>query len=136
MRFNFQEMWQCVKLIYTDSDHGTQKVAHAEVRDLLSKKSHYISANTFVIAAGAVLTGQILFNSGIKPTALGHYLCYQPMAYCQVILLQSVVDSIMEHPKWRKMVEEYRETHPDDPVPIPPTDPLPQVWHFSAIHSC
>ncbi|XP_068712207.1 uncharacterized protein [Montipora foliosa] len=127
-RFELKEMWQCVKLIYTDSDHGTQKIAQAEVRDLLSKKSYYISADTFVIAAGAVLTGQILFNSGIKPTALGHYLCYQPMAYCQVILLQSVVDSIMEHPKWRKMVEEYRETHPDDPVPIPPTDPLPQCW--------
>ncbi|XP_068745924.1 uncharacterized protein [Montipora capricornis] len=127
-RFELQEMWQCVKLIYRDSGRGIQKVGYAEVRDLLSKNSYYICANTYVIAAGAVLTPQILFNSGIRPTALGHYLCYQPKAYCQVILLQSIVDSIMEHPKWRKMVEEYRETHPDDPIPIPPTDPLPQCW--------
>ena len=120
-------MWQCVKLIYSENDNGTQEVTHVLVRDLLGKKDYLIKANTVVLAAGAVLTPQILFNSQIRPAALGHYLCFQPKAFCQVLLLQSVVDSIMDRPEWKKMVEHYRVTHPGDPVPIPPDDPLPQV---------
>ncbi|XP_068712210.1 uncharacterized protein [Montipora foliosa] len=127
-RFNLKEMWQCVKLIYTDSGHGTQKVTYAEVRDLLNKSSYRVKAKTFIIAAGAILTPQILFNSEIRPTALGHYLCYQPLAFCQVVLLQKIVDDIVENPEWKEMVAKYRESHPDDPIPIPTTDPQPQCW--------
>ncbi|XP_029197623.2 pyranose 2-oxidase-like isoform X2 [Acropora millepora] len=127
-RFELKEMWQCVKLIYSENDNGTQEVTHVLVRDLLAKKDYLIRANTVVLAAGAVLTPQILFNSQIRPAALGHYLCFQPKAFCQVMLLQSVVDSIMDRPEWKQMVEKYRLTHPEDPIPIPPDDPLPQCW--------
>ena len=126
-------MWQCVKLIYSENDNGTQEVTHVLVRDLLAKKDYLIRANTVVLAAGAVLTPQILFNSQIRPAALGHYLCFQPKAFCQVMLLQSVVDSIMDRPEWKQMVEQYRLTHPEDPIPIPPDDPLPQVIIMSRI---
>ncbi|KAK2572631.1 Pyranose 2-oxidase [Acropora cervicornis] len=86
-----KEMWQCVKLIYSENDYGTQEVTHVLVRDLLAKKDYLIRANT-------------------------------------VMLLQSVVDSIMDRPEWKQMVEQYRLTHPEDPIPIPPDDPLPQCW--------
>ena len=124
-------MWQCVELIYSKKANGTQEVTHVLVRDLLAKKDYCIRANTVVLAAGAVLTPQILFNSQIRPAALGHYLCFQPKAFCQVLLLQSVVDSIMDRPEWKQMVEQYRLTHPEDPIPIPPDDPLPQVITMS-----
>lgn len=127
-RFKLKEMSQCVKLIYTDSGHGTQRVTHAEVRDLLSKNSYNVKAKAVVIAAGAILTPQILFNSEIRPSALGRYLCYQPLAFCQVVLLQKILDGITRNPVWKKIVEKYRESHPDDPIPIPPTDPQPQCW--------
>lgn len=123
-------MSQCVKLIYTDSGHGTQRVTHAEVRDLLSKNSYNVKAKAVVIAAGAILTPQILFNSEIRPSALGRYLCYQPLAFCQVVLLQKILDGITRNPVWKKIVEKYQESHPDDPIPIPPTDPQPQVYHL------
>lgn len=122
-RFQLKEMWQCEKLVYEET-----RVQLAVVRDLLNKTCYHISADTFVIAAGSVLTPQILFNSEIRPPALGHYLCEQPMAFCQVVLLQAIVDSIMENPEWKIMVEKYQKDHPNDPIPIPQSDPSPQCW--------
>lgn len=132
-------MWQCVKLIYEKNDNGTKEVTHAIVRDLLSKKDRdRIQANTYIIAAWAVLTLQILFNSQIRPPALGHYLYFQPMAFCQVLLQQRIVDSIMDRPEWKEIVKKYRHSHPEDPILIPPTDPEPQVCtnkpHVLALH--
>lgn len=126
--FQLKEMWQCRELLHRGNGEGNTKVYQAVVRDLLNKKDYKIAANTFIIAAGAVLTPQILFNSKIKPAALGHYLCEQPMAFCQVVLLQSLVDSIEENPKWKKIVDDYHESRPNDPIPIPHSDPQPQCW--------
>ena len=53
-------MWQCRGLHYSGTEEGTQRVEYAVVRDLLEKKDYRIKAKTFVIAAGAVLTPQIL----------------------------------------------------------------------------
>jgi len=39
-------MWQCVKLIYSENDYGTQEVTHVLVRDLLAKKDYLIRANS------------------------------------------------------------------------------------------
>ena len=107
-------MWQCRKLEYTGTGEGTQKVESAVVRDLLEKKDYRIKAKTFVIAAGAV-------------PALGRYLCEQPLAFCQVVLLQNLVDSIEKNPVWKPIVDKFRHEHPNDPIPIPYTDPEPQV---------
>ena len=75
--------------------------------------------------AGAVLTPQILYNSEIEPRALGRYLCEQPLAFCQIVLKQEIVDSVWA--TWRKRCEAYCEHNPDDPIPIPMDDPTPQV---------
>ena len=128
-------MWQCRKLIYSGTEKGTQKVSHAVVRDLLNKKDFEITAEIFIIAAGAVLTPQILFNSDIKLPALGRYLCEQPLAFCQIVLLQSIVDSITKNPEWKKIVDEYKKKHPNDPIPIPHEDPQPQVIVSSLVEA-
>ena len=67
--------------------------------------------------AGATLTPQILFNSEIQPPALGRYLCEQPMAFCQIVLKQDLIDKIPHN----------LNPNPNDPIPIPESDPTPQV---------
>lgn len=120
-KFILKEMWQCRRLEHKNDVDGIGTVQCAIVRDLLNKTDYTITANIYIIAAGAVLTPQILFASEIKPHALGHYLCEQPLAFCQIVLLQSLIDSIEDHPK-------FRLTHLHDPIPIPYSDPQPQCW--------
>ena len=117
-------MWQCERLETSVDGLG---ISSAVVKDLMEKKRYRVHAKVFVLAAGAVLTPQILFNSGIRPEALGHYLCEQPMAFCQIVLLQELVDSIEPNPEWKKKVDHYKAKNPEDPIPIPLDDPTPQV---------
>jgi len=122
-----QPMWQCEQLVPTEDG---QSIWFAVVKDLLEKKRYQVHAKVFVLAAGAVLTPQILFNSEAMhplPKALGHYLCEQPMAFCQIVLKQELVDSIKPRPEWKEKVDEYRDKNPEDPIPIPLDDPTPQV---------
>ena len=122
-------MWQCTKLVRS-CDGKT--VEYAVVKDLLNDQLYQIRAKVFVLAAGAILTPQILFKSGIQPRALGHYLCAQIMAFCQIVLKQEIVDSIPTDPRWKAEVEKYQKEHPNDPIPIPMSDPTPQVSSSSS----
>ena len=119
-------MWQCEKIVRR-SDGNRTCIEYAVVKDLMEKKWYHIHAKVFILAAGAVLTPQILFNSEIQPAALGHYLCEQPMAFCQIVLKQEIVDQIEKDPRWKKQVEEHKRKNPNDPIPIPMDDPTPQV---------
>lgn len=97
-----------------------------------------------VLCCGAVGTPQVLFNSAINPPALGHYLCEQSIAFCQVsipkisyfdplnhlsqiVLKQEIVDSIWHDPRFKDAVEKHHKKYPNDPLPIPFPDPEPQV---------
>ena len=122
-------MWQCEKVVWK-SDGNRTRIEYAIVNDLLEKKSYHIHAKVFVLAAGAILTPQILFNSEIQPAALGHYLCEQPMAFCQIVLKQTIVDAIEKDPRWKQRVEEHKRKFPIDPIPIPIDDPTPQVYNI------
>lgn len=73
------------------------------------------------------LDHKILFNSEIEPEALGHYLCEQPIAFCQIALKQEIVDSIERRPEWKRKVDQHKAKNPEDPIPIPLEDPTPQV---------
>ena len=86
------------------TDDG-ESICFAIVKDLLEKKRYLVYAKVFVLAGGAILTPQILFNSEIKPEALGHYLCEQPIAFCQIALKQEIVDSIERRPEWKRKVD-------------------------------
>ena len=80
-----------------------------------------VHAKVFVLAGGTIL------NSEIEPEALGHYLCEQPIAFCQIILKQEIVDSIERRPEWKRKVDQHKAKNPEDPIPIPIEDPTPQV---------
>ena len=122
--YYMQSEWLCEWL---NLSHDGESISYAHVKDLLNKKTYHIHAKVFVLAGGAILTPQILFNSEIEPAALGHYLCEQPMAFCQIVLKQEIVDSIKTSEKWKEEVAQHRVKNPEDPIPIPLDDPTPQV---------
>jgi hypothetical protein len=98
-----------------------------------------------VIACGAVGTPQVLFNSNIRPLALGKYLTEQSLTFCQVsrlfiiinatlpqlklclqiVLKRSLIDSIPK--KYPEMYKKHHDKNLIDPLPIPFNDPEPQV---------
>ncbi|KAJ7791625.1 putative pyranose oxidase [Mycena olivaceomarginata] len=137
----------CTKL-HLDKDDDKLEIRLAEIKDLLDERSggkanSFISAKIFVVAAGAIGTPQILANSGSGGTRdvvllqrpipqLGIGITEQPMAFCQVVLCQELVDDIdKELDKkpdwWKKAVEDHKKNHPKDPLPIPFQDGEPQV---------
>ena len=117
-------MWQCQKIVRSDCG---KSISYAVVKDLLNKEYYHVHAKVFVLAAGAILTPQILFNSEIQPKALGHYLCEQPMAFCQIALKQKIIDDICKKKVWETKIQTYANENPADPIPIPMDDPTPQV---------
>jgi pyranose oxidase len=98
------------------------RIASAEVEDLMHWRTIKIKADLFIIAGGSILTPQILWNSGIRPHALGRYLTEHPMTFCQVILRSELVEAI------RSATSESPDHETNDPVPIPTHDPPPMVW--------
>lgn len=109
------------------SRDGT-RVEFAEIQDLANWKTIRVEADTFVAACGTILTTQLLYQSGIRPEPLGRYLCEQPVAFCQIVLRQDLVDAIADDARFAERVSSHRREHPTDPVPIPGDDPEPNVW--------
>lgn len=114
----------CTRLVLGESG----RIEYAEVRDLNRSETVRIVADQYVVAAGAVLTPQILHASGIRPRALGRYLTEHPMTFCQVILRKDLVDGIPTDPRFARSLERHRLMFPDDKLPIPAEDPEPNVW--------
>ncbi|MFI7300233.1 GMC oxidoreductase [Streptomyces sp. NPDC050121] len=109
-----------------DGDGGT--IQYAEVRDLNESETVRVVANKYVVAAGAVLTPQLLHASGIRPEALGRYMTEHPMAFCQVVLLKDLVEGIRTDRRFSAQVDGHTRLFPDDELPIPVDDPEPNVW--------
>ncbi|HET7479171.1 MAG TPA: pyranose oxidase [Rubrobacteraceae bacterium] len=123
--FILKPQHRCTRLV--PSQDGS-RIEYAEVQDLMEWKTIHIKANTYIVACNAYLTPQVLYNSGIRPAPLGRYLTEQPMAFCQVVLKQDIVDRILENPQFAERVKAHREQNPHDPVPIPEDEPEPQAW--------
>lgn len=96
------------------------RVTAAELEHLPTGKRTTLTARTFVVAANAIYTPQLLWVSGIRQPALGRYFNDQPMLFCQVVL---------SHALLARIAERWNPPPPDvDPVPIPRDDPIPNVW--------
>jgi pyranose oxidase len=120
------------------------RIDYAVIENLMEWKTLHVHANVYVLAVNAMLTPQVLFNSGIhsqdqpqplvKCPALGRYLAEQPLAFCQIVLRQDIVDRIAAEdtelltPALIEKVKVHKDKVPNDPVPIPMNDPEPQVW--------
>lgn len=123
--FILEEQHRCTRLV--PSRDGS-RIEYAEVQDLLEWRTIHVRANTYVVCCNAYLTPQVLYNSGIRPDPLGHYLTEQPMSFCQVVMRQDLVDRVTADPRFAERVKAHRERDPRDPIPIPMGDPEPQVW--------
>lgn len=108
------------RLIYSSG-----KVCSAEVDDLQTGERYHISAKYFIVACGTVLSAQLLWASGIRPTALGRYIFDHPIAFCQVILSKKIVDQMETDPRF---ADARKRKHPLDPLPLPMDDPSPNIW--------
>lgn len=131
--FEIREQHRCTKLIHQDG-----RIQGAMIKNLIESKIIVVQAKKYIICAGTVLTPQILFNSGIRPKPLGLYLSEQPIAFCQIVLKQEIINDIREgrspylDEQAKKRVQEYleylQEHNIEDPIPIPINEPEPQGW--------
>ncbi|RGP59363.1 pyranose 2-oxidase [Fusarium longipes] len=138
--FEIRPNTQCVKLVVDENF----KIQHAQVKNLLNNTTYTIEAKKYIVAAGAVLTPGILFNSknpnqerlSDRLPALGHYLTEHPMAFCQVVLNNNLVDKVRNAKpedgsygrEWSDKVAQHGHKNPEDPVPFPYNDPDPQCY--------
>lgn len=105
--------------------HENGRVHTALVRDLQSGKERYFKATTFIVAAGWVHSAQLLWQSGIRPTALGKYLSDHTFAACQVALKPEILDAIGE---LAARQSPSRTPMPPDTLPVPMKDPAPHLY--------
>ncbi|MGC9536005.1 pyranose oxidase [Streptomyces sp. UG1] len=133
---------QCTRLELTDDGNGQQRVTGVKVRNLrdLNEKVT-INAEVYVVACNPVLTPQLLFASELRSESLGRYLTEQPMAFCQTVLKQSILDDVVtlleKYPDAKTRVKEYidkqrqkqqEKTPGADPVPFPKGELEPNLW--------
>jgi pyranose oxidase len=123
--FVLKEQHRCTRLVR--SGDGS-RIEYAEIQNLVEWRTINVYANTYVVCCNAYLTPQVLYNSGIRPDPLGHFLTEQPMAFCQIVLRQEIVDRIADDSRFAEKVKAHRDLNARDPIPIPMTDPEPQVW--------
>jgi choline dehydrogenase-like flavoprotein len=71
----------CRRLIYNNGI-----ITHAEIEHLPTRTKEMIAARIVVVAADALRTPQLLWNSGIRLKALGHYLNEHPFIFAFVEL--------------------------------------------------
>lgn len=112
-RFRILDNHLCRELHRATDGH----VAWAEVEHLTSGGRLAIRAGRFVVAANSFNTPQVLWVSGIRPAPLGRYLTDQTTLFTHVVLDPEIVAQVAA--EW--------DPPPNDPVPIPERDPIPQV---------
>jgi pyranose oxidase len=117
------QLWEehIVRKLQIDSNNN---IVAAEVEHLPSRTKKLVKAKHFIVAGGAFSTPQLLWNSGIRPKALGHYLNEHPMCFTQIVLSRDLV---------LKCKNLYHRRCKDagldpDPYSIPDDDPIPNVW--------
>jgi pyranose oxidase len=109
--------------LYTDKGG---KIKYAKVLNLAQRQEVHIYANEFIIAAGAIMTPQILWNSDIRPRALGRYLNDQPLVFTQIVLSKSIVEQMRHEDDYDACMK--RDRFDEDRLPIPMYDPDPALW--------
>ncbi len=110
-RFEILPQHRAEKLVLRGS-----KIEHVVVRDLTNYTTQNVSADTFVVAGGPFLTPRLLWQSGIRPEALGRFLNENPIVSCRVVLNNEIVAALRDIPNNPARKE---------PIPIPWNDPEP-----------
>ena len=84
----------CRKLIKKE-ELGIRKIVGAEIENLATAKKEVVLAKIVIVTADALRTPQLLWASGIRPKALGHYLNEHPFVFTFVELKDNLVDKTM-----------------------------------------
>lgn len=111
--------------------HKGGKVEYAEVQSTEPWEKVEIYADIFIVAAAAIKTPQLLWNSDIRPQALGRYLSEHIMTFGQIVLSKEIVAEIKAEEKsyfkgYSKMFHVAGKQK--DPIDIPLYDPDPTLW--------
>ena len=101
------------------------RVEYAEAYDSTRRSKLKVHADIFVVAAGTVMSAQLLWVSGLRLPALGRYMIEHPLATTQVVLSRSLVDSI---PNDSRFAHQLTGLDARDSIPIPQDDPPPSIW--------
>lgn len=108
------------------------KISYAEIQCFAPWEKIRIEAEIFIVAASAIKTPQLLWNSEIYLPALGRYLTEHVMAFTQVVLSKEIVENLQcqNQNYFADFPELYHVANPDDdPVcNIPVDDPDPTLW--------
>jgi pyranose oxidase len=96
-------------------DHSDGSVSGVTVEDLRSHELYSVEADLVVVAADAFRSPQLLWASGIRPPALGHYLTEHPVVISTVVLNE---ESMMRFATEAQLDDELerRSANPVDPV--------------------
>ncbi len=92
------------------------KVTAVTVRDLHTYTTFDIYADLFIVAGGAFLTPRLLWQSNIRPYALGRYLNDNLESSCQIVVNSDILDEMRTIPG---------NPSRDHSIPISHTDPGP-----------
>jgi pyranose oxidase len=84
----------CRKLNYENG-----KIIGAEIEHIQSKEKETVEAKIVIVAADPLRTPQLLWASGIRPKALGHYLNEHPFVFTFVELDKDLVKNYSNNPK-------------------------------------
>lgn len=105
------------------------KVTSVKVRDLKTYTTFSIHADTFIVAGGSFLTPRLLWQSQIRPYALGRYLNDNLESSCQVVVNSDILNRMREMPEnpARKNLIPIAHTDPGPAWGFPPTPEKP--WH-------
>lgn len=80
-------------------NHENGKIIGAEIEHLPTKEKETIEADIVIVAADPLRTPQLLWASGIRPKALGHYLNEHPFVFTFVELDKDLVKNYTQNPK-------------------------------------
>ncbi|CUA75334.1 FK506-binding protein 2 [Rhizoctonia solani] len=122
----FKLLSECLVVKFETDTDAPGKIKSALVRDLRTGKEKYIESKVFVAACGTICTPQLLWNSGIRHKALGHYLTGHSNSFCQVVLRKTLIDQLRSN-------NQNAKTDLADDIPIPLNDLKPRIGIFSII---
>lgn len=96
-------------------EHEDGHVTGVTVEDLRTRERSFVPADLVVVAADAFRSPQLLWASGIRPAALGHYLTEHPVVICTVALDE---ERMRRYATEEQLAAELarRATNPADPV--------------------
>lgn len=106
-------------------------VEYTLVQDLKTLQTVQIHADVVFVCGGSFLTPQLLWNSNIRPDALGRYLTDNPVATCNILLSHAVIDELRNDSSNPARGETIPIARNDPPpkLEFPPTRKKPWIGH-------